>query len=111
VPVSDLEPAASTGLRPFTWSCEPLLRDEDAALAEIPRLLLVGFLERQRTGGPASAVQELPLTIDLDLDTPLAMIADLAVQLPAILPDGPEVFTDPRLTRDQCQLLLHARQF
>ena len=28
-----------------------------------------------------------------------AMIAEFAVQLLAILPDGPEVFTDRRLTR------------
>ena len=35
-----------------SWSVQDL-RDEDAALAEIPRLLLVGFLERQRTGCPA----------------------------------------------------------
>jgi hypothetical protein len=73
--------------------------DENAALAEMPRLLLVGFLERQRARRPAPAVQKFPLAINLDFDAPFAMVAELAVQLPAILPDRPEVFSDPRLTR------------
>jgi hypothetical protein len=64
----------------------------------IPGLVLVGFLERQRTCWPASAVETFPLVIKVDLDAKLAMIAEFAVQLPAVLPDCPEVLTDPRMT-------------
>jgi len=46
--------------------------DEDAALAEIPRLLFVGYLEGERAGRPASAIEKFPLAIDLDLDDPCA---------------------------------------
>jgi hypothetical protein len=39
----------------------------------------------------APAVEQVPVPIDLDLDAPLAMIAELAIELPAVLPDGPEI--------------------
>jgi hypothetical protein len=42
----------------------------------------VGFLERQRAGCPPPAVQEIPLPIlDPDLHAPLAMIAELTIEL------------------------------
>ena len=41
------------------------LRNEHAAFAEIPRLLLVGFLERQRASRPAPAVEQFSFSIDL----------------------------------------------
>ena len=75
-----------------------MIADEDAALAQIARFLLVGFLERQRAGCPAPAVQKFSVPIDLHFHAPRAMIAELAIQLPAILADGPEVFTRPPLT-------------
>jgi hypothetical protein len=49
------------------------------ALAQTPRLLLIGFLERQRTSRPASTVQKFPLPIDLHFRAPDAMIAKLAL--------------------------------
>jgi hypothetical protein len=57
------------------------------------------FLERQRTRGPAPAVQKLSVPIDLHFYTPLSVVAEFAIQLPAILLDGSEVFAGPRLAR------------
>src|ERR1700687_2403648 len=59
----------------------------------------IGFLERQRAGRAAAAVQKFTFPIDLHFDAPHAMIAEFAVQLTAVLPDGPEVFAGPRLRR------------
>jgi hypothetical protein len=50
-------------------------------------------LECQRTGSPAPAVQEFPLAIDLLFHTPLSVVAELAIELAAVFPDGPKVFT------------------
>jgi hypothetical protein len=50
--------------------------------------MLVGFLERPRTVCPAPTEQKFPLAIDLHFYAPLAVVAELAVQLPAILPDA-----------------------
>jgi hypothetical protein len=55
------------------------------------RFSLVGFLDRRRAGRPASIVQELVLPIDLDLYAPLALIAELTVELTTVLPDRPEM--------------------
>jgi Holliday junction resolvase-like predicted endonuclease len=75
------------------------LRDEDAALAEILGLPSVGFLERQRARRPAPAIPKFQVPIDLHFHAPCAVIAELAIDLTAVLPHGPEVFAWPRLTR------------
>ena len=72
--------------------CSQDLSDEDATLAEIPRLLLVGFLERQRAHRPTSAVQKLPLSIDLDLDAHSPWSRSSQSNWRPVFPDGPEVF-------------------
>jgi hypothetical protein len=46
------------------------------------------FLECQRAGLPASAIQQFPVPIDLDLDASLPIIAELACELAAVLLDG-----------------------
>ena len=57
-----------------------------------------GVGNSRRTGCAAAAVQKFPLAIDLHF-APRAMIAELAIELPAVLPDGPEMFASPRLMR------------
>jgi hypothetical protein len=72
------------------------LRDEDAALAELPRLLLVGFRERQRPRRPAPAVQKLAIARHLQLYAGRAIIAELEGERPAGLLNSPERFAGPR---------------
>ena len=75
------------------------LGDEDPALAEVPRLPLVGFLERQRAGRAAAAVQRLAIARHLHLDAGFTIIPEFAREPPAALLDGPEAFAGPRLPR------------
>jgi hypothetical protein len=64
-------------------------------------------LERERqpemwvitTDLPSSASQQFTFTIDLHFNASFTIITELAGELPAVLPDGPEGFTGPRLTR------------
>jgi hypothetical protein len=69
-------------------------------------LPLVGFIEHQRTCRPASTVQTFPLSMDLDLHAPLIMMAEIGIELAAVLPNRPEVFN--RAAADEapsCDLL------
>jgi len=64
-------------------------------------------LERERqpemwvitTDLPTSAIQQFTFTIDLHFNASFTIITELAGELPAVLPDGPEGFTGLRLTR------------
>jgi hypothetical protein len=56
-------------------------REPDAALTQVLRLPLVGFLDRQRAGRPPAPVEKFSLSIHLDLATPLTMIAEFAIEL------------------------------
>jgi hypothetical protein len=61
--------------------------------------LIVGLLEGQRAGRPAPAVQKFTLPIDLNLDAPRAMIAELAIELLAVVPDGLQMLAGLPLPR------------
>lgn len=76
-------------------------RDEHTALAEIRGFLVVGFLQRQRARHPAPAVEKFPLSVDLDLDAPLTMTSEFAIELVPVLPDCPEVLAGLPLAKLQ----------
>jgi hypothetical protein len=69
--------------------------EEDAAVSQILAFRSSASFSASARVAQRRPVEQLSVPMDPDFDAPIAIIAKLARELPAVLADGPEVFASP----------------